>query len=169
MTGEPTHLAALVRWFMLAAQDDIPVRIHSRETAEDGDPEWHASFRSWLMAHPAAVDREGHVKSAFRYWLYVMHGEGRDNRVGAEFLYRMACLDGDWLAAARTITPLTRDGETMARAFAFVTIKRFWRYMDRALPDPKSASSRQHRADCAEQGCPTKTTHYRCPEHEVRA
>ena len=56
MAGEPIHLAALVRWYMHEARDDIPVRIHSRDTADDGDPEWHPSFRQWLMQHPGAVD-----------------------------------------------------------------------------------------------------------------
>ena len=127
--GQPSHLPALVRWFMLAAQDDIPVRIHSRETAEDGDPEWHASFRSWLTAHEAAVDREGNIRSPFRFWLWIMGNEGRENRVMADYLYRLAHCNGDWLAAARSITPLTEDGEVMAKAFAVAALQRFWRRM----------------------------------------
>jgi hypothetical protein len=128
--GQPTHLAALVRWFMDAAQDDSPQRIHSRDTADDGDPEWHPSFRAYLMAHPAATDREGHVRSPFRFWLWIMRGQGRRGRVGAEFLYDLARLEGDWLAAARRITPLTEDGEIMARSFAVDILQQFWRYMN---------------------------------------
>jgi len=81
------------------------------------------------MAHPAAVDREGHVRSPLRFWLWVMRGESRQGRVGAEFLYRLAVLKGDWLAAARTITPLTRDGEVMARIYAVATLQAIWRRM----------------------------------------
>lgn len=129
MQGEPTHLAALVRWFMDEAAADIPVRLHSRDTAEDGDPEWHASFRSYLMAHPAAVDREGEVRSPFRFWLWIMRGESRQGRVGADFLFRLAYLQGDWLAAVKTLTPLTEDGEVMARVYALSTLQAFWRRM----------------------------------------
>ena len=151
MTSQPTHLAALVRWYMDATSDDIPVRLHNRETADDGAPQMHPSLRAYLMAHPAAYDREGHVRSPFRFWLWVMRGESRQGRVGAEFLYRLACLEGDWLAAARTITPLTDDGEVMARAFAVVTLQAFWRRMQteprRHARAPKSEA--QHAADSA--------------------
>jgi hypothetical protein len=146
--GEPTHLAALVRWFMDAARDDIPIRIHSRDTAEDGDPQWHPSFQTWLLAHPAATDREGHVKSPFRFWMWVMSREGRDNRVMAEWLYEVACAEGDWLGCCRRMTPLTDDGEVMARAFAVTALQRFWRYMQRdPYPNAPRKSESQHRAE----------------------
>ena len=147
--GEPSHLAALVRWFMDAAQDDIPVRIHSRDTDDGGTPQWHGSFRVWLMAHPAVTDREGYVRSPFRFWLWVMRGESRQGRVGAEFLYRLAVFEGDWLTAARTITPLTDDGEVMARAFALMTLQAFWRRMqtEPRRPAPKPKSEAQHVAE----------------------
>lgn len=127
--GQPTHLAALVKWFMDAAADDIPRRMHSRAYNEMGTPEWHGSFRAWLMSHPATTDDDGYVMSPFRFWMWEMKSEGRAARIGAEYLYRLACLDGDWLAAARTITPLTEDGEMMARAFALLTLQGFWRRM----------------------------------------
>ena len=129
MRGQPTHLAALVRWFMDEAESAVPVRLHSRDTADDGDPDWHAAFRAYLMAHPAAVDREGHVRSPFRFWLWVMRGQGRRGRIGAQFLYDLARLEGDWLAAARRISPLTEDGELMARSFATDILLEFWRRM----------------------------------------
>jgi len=149
MKGEPTHLAALVRWFMEVAAEDIPCRLHSRDTDAGGTPQWHGSFRARLTAHPAAVDREGHVRSPFRFWLWVMRGESRQGRVGAEFLYRLACLEGDWLAASRTITPLSDDGEIMARAFALVTLQAFWRRMQTAprRPASKPKSDAQHAAE----------------------
>ena len=149
MTGEPTHLAALVRWFMDEAAADLPVRLHSRDTAEDGDPEWHASFRAYLMAHPAAVDREGDVRSPFRFWLWVMSREGRENRVMAEWLYDLARSEGDWLASTRRITPLTEDGEIIAKSFAVAALQRFWRRMQceprRMERPPKSEA--QHAAE----------------------
>ena len=150
MQGQPTHLAGLVRWFMAAARDDVPLRIHSRDTADDGDPEWHPSFTAWLVAHPAAVDREGHVKSPFRFWLWVMRGQGQSGRVRAEFLYRLACLEGDWLAAARTITPLSDDGEVVARDFAVASLQQFWRRMQseprRHVREPQKSEA-QHAAE----------------------
>jgi hypothetical protein len=146
-SGEPTHLAALVRWFMDAAADDIPVRLHSRDTADDGDPEWHPRFRAYLMAHPAAVDREGHVRSPFRWWLWIMRNEGRENRVMADYLYRLARFDGDWLAAARSITPLTEDGEIIAKAFAVAALQRFWRRMATEPRRHVEKSEAQHTAE----------------------
>lgn len=150
MSGEPRHLAALVRWYMDAVGDDIPVRLHSRDTAEDGDPEWHPAFRAWLMAHPAAVDREGYVRSPLKFWLWLMTNEGRENRVMADFLYRLARLEGDWLAAARTITSLTDDGEVMARVFAVATLQKFWRRMQteprRHVREPQKSEA-QHAAE----------------------
>ena len=149
MRGEPTHLAALVSWYMDAARDRIPARLHSRDTAEDGDPEWHVAFRAYLLAHPSATDREGYVRDPLAHWLWVMKSEGRENRVKAEFLYHLACLQGDWLAAARAITPLTEDGEVMAKAFAVAALQRLWRRMQTeprtVVREPKSEA--QHSAE----------------------
>jgi hypothetical protein len=129
--------------------DDIPARIHSRDIDAGGAPQWHGAFRAWLTAPPSAVDREGHVRSPFRFWLWVMAGEGRSGRVRAEFLHRLAMFDGDWLAAIRVVTPVTDDGEVMARDFAVVSLQRFWRNMQteprRMEGGPKSES--QHRAE----------------------
>lgn len=148
MRGEPSHLAALVAWYLDAARERIPVRIHSRDTADDGSPDWHAQFRAYLMAHPSATDREGYVRDPLAHWLWVMKSEGRENRVMAEFLYRLGCLQGDWLAAARAITPLTDDGEVMAKAFAVAALQRLWRRMQtepRKFIHPKSDA--QHAAE----------------------
>lgn len=149
MSGRPTHLPALVRWFCEAAADDIPTRINSSALDAGGAPQWHGSFRAWLTAHPAAVDKEGHVRSPFRFWLHSLHGEGRGSRVRSLFLYRLARLEGDWLAAVRSITPLTDDGEIVARDFATQSLQRFWDLMSteprRIVRAPKSEA--QHRAE----------------------
>lgn len=149
MAGEPTHLAALIRWFLRESSDDIPARIHSRSTAEDGDPEWHGSFRAWLTAHPAAVDREGHTISWFRHWLWVMAGGGYSGRLRADFLVRLAHNGGDWLAAIRCVQPLTDDGEVMMRDFATETLKQFWRLMqvEPRREDRRPKSEAQHAAE----------------------
>jgi hypothetical protein len=31
-------------------RQEIPLRIHSRDTAEDGAPQWHSSFSRWLTS-----------------------------------------------------------------------------------------------------------------------
>lgn len=150
MRGEPKHLAGLIRWFMDEAEHDTPGRLHSREIADDGDFEWHASFRAYLMAHPGATDREGEVRSPFRFWLWVMQGEGLENRVMAEFLYRLARCDGDYIDAVRVVQPLTEDGEVIARSFALVALQRFWRRMQttpRRAVRPKEKSEAQHAAE----------------------
>ena len=148
MTGEPTHLAALVRWYKSVVADAIPTRLHTRDFSEGGTPEWHAAFRAWLMGAPGALDRDGNVKNPYRFWLWRMKGEGRQSRVAADFLYRLACLRYDWLAAVRTITPLTDDGEVVARAFAEDALRRFWRLMqsDPHYHQPRKSEA-QHAAE----------------------
>ena len=127
--GEPRHLAGLIGWFMGEVADDIPVRLHSRDTADDGDPEWHPAFRRYIAGHPGAYDRDGEVHSPLRFWLWVMQGESWENRVMAEFLYRLARYEGDYLEAVRVVQPLTEDGEILARSFARDALRRFWRRM----------------------------------------
>ena len=31
---------------------EIPIRVHQRDTAPDGTPDWHPEFTAWLMADP---------------------------------------------------------------------------------------------------------------------
>lgn len=147
MSGEPTHLAALIRWFREASSDDIPARIHCRDIDGGGAPQWHASFRAWLTAHPSAVDREGYTRSPFRHWLWVMRGAGRSGRVRATFLHRLAVYDGDWLNAVRSMPP--DDLEVMLRDFVVESLRQHWRMMQseprRHVSGPKSEA--QHAAE----------------------
>ena len=129
MTREPRSLPSLLRWYRGVVEDDTPTRLHNRDTADDGAPQWHASLRAYLMASPRAVDDDGFVRSPYRFWLAVMRSESRQNRVAADFLFQLARRDGDWRSAVSTITPLTRDGEEIARCYAVVTLSAFWRRM----------------------------------------
>ena len=122
----PTFLPALVRWYLREVEAEMPVRLHSRETAEDGDPEWHPGFRAWLTMHPGATDEDGNVRHPVRFWLWVWEGEGRERRVMASFLRQLALREGDWQAAVRAITPLTEDGEIVGKVFALAALQRFW-------------------------------------------
>lgn len=36
------------QFFLDRYQAEVPTKIHSRDTAENGNPEWHRSFESWL-------------------------------------------------------------------------------------------------------------------------
>lgn len=38
---------------------EIPIRIHQRETAPDGTPEWHHDFTRWLYAEPPSRSAYG--------------------------------------------------------------------------------------------------------------
>ena len=147
MAGEPRHLAALVRWFREAASDDIPARIHCRDIDDGGAPQWHAAFRAWLTADPRATDREGHVRSPFRFWLWTMRKSGWSGRVRADFLHRLAIYDGDWLNAVRSMPP--EDLEVMLRDFVVESLRQHWRNMQseprRHVAAPKSES--QHQAE----------------------
>lgn len=37
--------------------DEVPVRIHSRDIAEDGSPQWHPTFAMWLLRSDITRDR----------------------------------------------------------------------------------------------------------------
>jgi len=154
MRGQPTHLAALVRWFMDEAESAVPVRLHSRDTADDGDPEWHASFRRYILGHPGITDDDGDILSPFRWYLWVLERGGLSGRIRAEFLYRLAMLEGDWLTAARTFTPLTEEGEVLVRPFAVETLQMFWRMMQ--TTPRKNVQPSREKSDAqldAEHGC----------------
>lgn len=36
-----------ILWYWTA---EVPIRIHSRDVALDGDPQWHADFARWMFA-----------------------------------------------------------------------------------------------------------------------
>jgi len=140
--GAPSHLSALIRWYLSEVAAEAPQRLHQRGLNEMGAPEWHGSFRAWLLARAFVTDVHGDLRYPCAFWLRLWAGEGRESRIGAEYLFRLACLDGDWLAAARTITPLTEDGEIMARVYTVTVLQRFWRQMQtlphKFVPGPRS-------------------------------
>jgi hypothetical protein len=64
-------------WFEQFRSDwraETPTRIHSRETAEDGSPEWHPDFAAWLTSTTKIIpetdlrmsDRKIRTTRAFR-------------------------------------------------------------------------------------------------------
>ena len=52
----------LIAWFLDRAKAELPSRIHSRDTAENGNPEWHRGFESYITdgenGHYAAHHRD---------------------------------------------------------------------------------------------------------------
>jgi hypothetical protein len=50
-------LQPLRDWFLetLRSEGAVPQRLHAREVAEDGSPEWHREFWRWLTRSPADV------------------------------------------------------------------------------------------------------------------
>ena len=152
----PSSLSALLAWFRTEVESAIPRRIHSRETAEDGDPEWHAQFRTWLTAHPAQEDRDGQLVSPLRFWLWRMGGSR------AKYLYLLSYVDFDWIVAANLKGLADADA---AHDYTRECLRR----LHRLMYSESGVANEPHRAvkgDCAEPGCPVKTTHLRCPEHE---
>ena len=144
----PRHLPALIRWYISEVKAEMPTRLHSRETSEDGHLEWHRTFRTWMFAHPGATDADGNVRFPVRYWLWVWEGKGREKRVKARFLLRLGQNDGDWEAAVRAITPLTEDGEIVARTFALKALQDFWEQMQSVpMRSVRDKSEAQHRAE----------------------
>lgn len=45
-----TQSKRLLRQFRAEFDQEVPVRIHSRDTADDGAPQWHPEFARWLTA-----------------------------------------------------------------------------------------------------------------------
>src|ERR1051326_8892070 len=47
----------LLRRFKAEFDREVPQRIHSRDTADDGTPQWHAEFARWLTAKESETNR----------------------------------------------------------------------------------------------------------------
>jgi len=45
-----TQSERLLKHFRAEFEREIPIRIHSRDTADDGAPQWHPEFARWLTA-----------------------------------------------------------------------------------------------------------------------
>lgn len=165
--SEPSSLTDLLAWFRTEVEQAIPQRIHSRDTAEDGDPEWHAAFRAWLTMHPATEDRDGELRSPLRYALWVMGGPGaesqgpdRRTRRGA-YLTALAALDFDWRRCAglwgilneQAAYDYTRESLRQLRAKMY----------DRSgIPiQPR----RRKLAECRHEGCRQRTDRRFCRDH----
>ncbi len=55
-----THLARTAEWIGQLASywnDEVPLRIHSRDTADDGAPQWHYNFETWLLKADRTSDQ----------------------------------------------------------------------------------------------------------------
>jgi len=152
----PSSLSALLAWYRAEVGATIPQRIHSRETAEDGDPEWHNAFRRWLTAHPSAEDRDGQLVSPLRFWLWRLGGSR------AAYLRLLAYVDCDVTRAANLHGIASAD---VAHDYTRECLRRLYRlmYAESGVPNEPR---RDVRRDCAEPGCPVRTTRLRCPQHE---
>ena len=153
----PQSLAALLVWYRGEVSDAIPQRIHSRDFANDGSHQWHGAFRAWLTAHPAAENSEGELLSPLRFWLWRLGG----NR--ARYLYMLGYLSGDWVAAGNLKGIADMD---VAHDYTRECLRRLHQlmYADDGTP---CVPRRAVRRDCAEPGCPNKTTRLRCAAHEL--
>ena len=152
--NEPSSLSALLAWYREEVDAAIPQRIHSRDTADDGAPEWHGAFRTWLTAHPAAEDRDGQLLRPLLYWVWRMPTQRQ------WFLKRLIAVDFDWRWAAR----LSLIGcDDAAHDFARESLRRLYRSM--YTNGQPNEPHRPKLGDCAEPGCPNRTTRLRCPEH----
>lgn len=51
-----TQSERLLNHFRAEFEVEIPLRIHSRDTADDGAPQWHPEFSKWLTAKDSDVN-----------------------------------------------------------------------------------------------------------------
>lgn len=93
----PKTLAALVRWARYAYRLEPPVRLHARDTGDDGTPRWSGAFVAWLRSkdegkQACATDDDGYYRLPFRCALFQLHGrdEGSDEAALADFCLGVA-------------------------------------------------------------------------------
>lgn len=135
MTDEPKNLAGLLHWYRDMVGDRIPARLHDRDTDGGGNPQWHSAFRAYLTAHPRATDREGYVRDPLSFWLWTLSRSGGKNKRRAEFLYRLAVLDFDWLEAVHARRSMSKWADDMAEDYALASLRKLWR-MCQTEPQP---------------------------------
>ena len=152
MTDDPS-LKTLLAWFASEVSDSIPVRLTSRETNEGGTPEWSGGLRHYLTGNPCATDKDGWVTSRLRCRLSGLYRHGGQDKHRAEFLYRLAASNGDWLTAVRSKNYSTSHWpEHECQAYAHASLRILWRLMQsepvRYVPGPRiEKSESQHRAE----------------------
>ena len=65
-----------VAWFVDRYAAEIPARIHSRETAENGNPEWHKSFESYVTDGDGRWATSGRTDQDFCQHPTLANGDG---------------------------------------------------------------------------------------------
>ena len=98
------ELRDALSWFRAEWQADIPTRLHEGwSTVEPGDawgaPAWTARFRRYLLTGGTPYP------GTTRYGLYRMSRGNLLERVGAVYLFKLACLDFEPGLAAMAMTP----------------------------------------------------------------
>ena len=125
---EPRDLPRLLHWFRSEWQAEMGSgRIHVRDTDAGGAPDWHRRFLNLFE-----IDDKDVMKSYPMRWH--LGGMARGSQRGArraEFLFRMACLDFDWYAAARQTSRLAaamdEHGKDWAEAYAEQCLRMLYR------------------------------------------
>ena len=91
-SAEPKSLAAFLRWFRAELSAEAPpLRLHSRELADDGAPAHHPAFVAWLTAHPMETEDDGSFRRPLRAAIWQI---GQRNAIRGRLLERLAANGG---------------------------------------------------------------------------
>ena len=115
--GSPhASLRDALNWFRWEWQAAIPtvMHTHSEDIGALGGPAWAERFRSYLMGRRLRDqpdgDAEGPMSDPFRAcWARMWLAGSLADRIGAMFLFRLACLDWDWVRTGETMDPPIGD------------------------------------------------------------
>ena len=115
---------AWFRWEWQAAMPTV-MHTHVEDIGALGGPAWAERFKACLMGRrlrdQPESDAEGPMLDPFRACWATMWAKGSlSDQVVAMFLFRLACLDFDWVTTGRTMTPPIPD--------AYLTV-----YVERAI------------------------------------
>lgn len=128
---EPRTLRDLVRELRRAHEMEAPARIHSRDTADDGAPQWHPEFTHAVAGSPRSLDEDGFYDRPFNAAL------SRTSGTTLDIVVRVV-VAGDGPAEAAVAAGVPGD---IAKRTAANELRWFWSVMTSApLPTRTSAS-----------------------------
>lgn len=105
-------LALALAWFRDEWQASFPRRIHEHDAEHQsgevlGAPSWTERWKTWLSSNDPDRDADDPrpVEPLRRAWLALRASGSMFDRAGAEYLFRLACLDFAMERAALTMDP----------------------------------------------------------------
>ena len=121
---QPPRLRELVRDLRRAYQDEVPSRIHSRDTDAGGDPAWSPEFTRYLTGSDFATDKDDDIYTTpFRACYAAMTRSAQEGtRRRAAIVFRIVAAGNDPAEAAMIEGAPEWDASACARR----ALELFW-------------------------------------------